>query len=96
MRDNFASNGIPSNGAEAAAIEAVRTGPLDVSLGSIGVERSDAFDECSVKLVVEDDCVPGFESIQEESGGDEQYVVPIFIIRRHRIACNFMNAKHIF
>ena len=63
MCDDFPLDGIPADGSQAAAIKAVGVSSLDVGLSSSGVERSDAFDQCPVELVLKDDDVPNFESL---------------------------------
>ena len=63
MRDDFSPDGIPADGSQATTVEAIGASPFDVGLSSFRVERSDAFDQRPVELVLENDGVPNFESL---------------------------------
>ncbi len=94
MRDDFSPDGIPANGSQATAVEAVGASSLNVNLGSFRVERSDAFDQCPVELVFKNDGVPNFESLQKEGNRSQYDEIPILKVGRHRVAGDFVDAKH--
>ena len=89
MRNDFPPNGIAADRAQTQAAQAVGVGAFDVGLSSLGVERSDAFDQGSVEFVIENDIVPNFEVIQKEGDRGEYHKVPFLKVRQHRVAGDF-------
>jgi len=95
MCDDFPPDGITADRAQAQTAQAVGVGAFDVGLSSLGVEGCDALDQCPVELVIENDIVPNFESIQKEGDRGEYHEVPFLKVRQHRVASDFENAEHL-
>lgn len=89
MRDYFSPDVRAADRPQAAAVEAVRAGTLNVSLSSFRVERGDALDQRPVVFVFKDNIVPNFEMFQHIGQSCQQNKIPFFEVGEHRVTGDF-------
>ena len=94
MCDDFPPNVLAVDCTQAAAVEAIGLSAFYVGLSSFRVERCDAFDQCPVEFVIEDNDIPNFDAFQKEGEGGDHHEIPFPKVWRHRAASDFVDAKH--